>query len=79
MWPALPTKHMQPHALGTDACGEGVSVHSFHFPLVSGDAVREVEWAGHQSELRLHSGDEGWAKSTPQRWLSWQCLHLPVF
>lgn len=69
MWPSLPIKHMQPHALGTDACGEGVSVHSFH-SLVSGDAVREAEWASHQSELRLHSGDEGWAERTPQRWLS---------
>ena len=70
---------MQPHALGTDAYGEGVSGHSFHSPLVSGAAVREPEWAGHQSELRLHSGDEGWAERTPQLWLSWQSLHLPVF
>ena len=79
MWPTLPMQHMQPHALGTDAYGEGVSGHSFHYPLVSGDAVREPEWAGHQSELRLHSGHEGWAERTPQLWLSWQSLHLPVF
>ena len=79
MWPTLPRQHTQPHALGTDAYGEGVSGHSFHSPLVSGAAVRGPEWAGHQSELRLHSGDEGWAERTPQLWLSWQSLHLPVF
>ena len=52
---------MQPNALGTAACGEGFLSTAFSVLLAPGDAVSEVEWAVHQEELRLHSGDEGWA------------------
>lgn len=61
MQPTLPRKHMHSNTLGTDACREGLLSTAFSLLLAPGDAVSEAEWAVHQEELRLHSGDEGWA------------------